>query len=84
MIDRSTVGGISVNCRWYIGELSVVYRSTVGGISVNCRSNISRVLIYQVSPMTFFFLSKDVINYCYHAIGEHVAVRGAITKSTGN
>ena len=24
-------------------------------------------------------LSKDVINYCYHAMGEHVAVRGAIT-----
>ena len=37
----------------------------------------------------FFFLSKDVINYCYHAMGEHVAVRGAIIlwsepKSTGN
>ena len=36
-----------------------------------------------------FFLSKDVINYRYHAMGEHVAVRGAITlwsepKSTGN
>ena len=26
-----------------------------------------------------FFLSKDVINYCYHAMWEHVAVRGAIT-----
>ena len=77
VIYRSTVGGISVNCRWYIGELSVVYRSTVGGISVNCRSNISRVLIYQVSPM--LFLSKDVINYRYHAMGEHVEVRGAIT-----
>ena len=21
-----------------------------------------------------FFLSNDVINYCYHALGEHVAV----------
>ena len=64
VIYRSTVGGISVNCWWYIGELSVVvYWSTVGGISVNCRSNISRVLIYQVSPMAFF-LSKDIINYC--------------------
>ena len=21
-----------------------------------------------------FFLSNDVINYCYHAMGEHVAV----------
>ena len=88
MIYRSTVGGISVNCRRYIGELSVVYRSTVGGISVNCRSNISRVLIYQVSPMAFFF-RKDVIDYRYHAMGEHVVVRGAITlsrvpKSTGN
>ena len=35
-----------------------------------------------------FFLSNDIINYCYHAMGEHVAVRGAITKSeaknTGN
>ena len=68
VIYRSTVGGISVNCRWYIGELSVVYRSTVGGIAVNCRSNISRVVIYQVSPMAFF-LSKDVINYCsWHAL----------------
>ena len=47
----------------------MVYQSTVGGISVNCRSNISRVLIYQVSPMAFFF-SKDVINYCYHAMGS--------------
>ena len=54
VIYQSTVGGISVNCRWYIGELSVVYQSTVGGISVNYRSNISRVLIYQVSPMAFF------------------------------
>ena len=79
VICRSTVGGISVNCRWYISQLSVVYRSTVGGISVNCRSNISRVLIYQVSPMAFVFLSKDVINYCYHAMGEHVEVRSAIT-----
>ena len=26
-----------------------------------------------------FFLSNDVINYCYHAMGEHAAVRGAIT-----
>ena len=27
-----------------------------------------------------FFLSNDVkINYCYRAMGEHVAVRGAIT-----
>ena len=34
---RSYVGDISVNCRWYISQLSVVYRSTVGGISVNCR-----------------------------------------------
>ena len=78
MVYQSTVGGISVNCRWYIGQLSVVYRSTVGGILVNCRSNITRVLFYQVSPMAFF-LSKDVINYCYHAMREHVAVRGAIT-----
>ena len=39
--------------------------------------------------MAFVFLSKDVINYCYHAMGEHVEVRDAITlwnepKSTGN
>ena len=52
----------------------MVYRSTVGGISVNCRSNISHVLIYQVSPMALF-LSKDA----RHAMGEHVAVRGAVT-----
>ena len=61
VIYRSTVNGISVNCRWYIGELSVVYRWTVGGISVNCRSNISRVLIYQVSPMAFFLAKTSLI-----------------------
>ena len=66
VIYRVTVGCISVNCRWYIGELSVVYRSTVVRILV--------VLIYQVSPMAFF-LSKDA----RHAMGEHVAVRGAVT-----
>ena len=53
-VCQDPIGNISVNCRWYISQLSVVYRSTVGGISVNCRSNISRVLIYQVSPMAFF------------------------------
>ena len=46
---------------------STDYRSYVGDISVNCRSNITRVLIQQVSPMAFF-LGNDVINYCYHAI----------------
>ena len=51
-----------------VGHMSVIYRLTVGGILVNCRSNISHVLIYQVSPMAFFF-SKEVINYCYHAVG---------------
>ena len=61
VIYRSTVGGISVNCRWYISQLSVVYRSTVGDISVNCRSNISRVLIYQVSPMAFFLAKTSLI-----------------------
>ena len=61
VIYRSTVGGISVNCRWYIGELSVAYRSTVRGISVNCRSNISCVLIYQVSPMAFFKAKTSLI-----------------------
>ena len=58
VIYRSAVGGISVNCRWYIGQLSVVYRSTVGGISVNCRSNIRHVLIYHVSPMALFFKQR--------------------------
>ena len=33
---RSYVGGISVNCRWYVGQLSVAYRSTVGRRSVSC------------------------------------------------
>ena len=91
--SRSTVGRQSVDSekdyrpsigryfndapRLTIGHMSVPYRSTVGGISVNCRSNISRLLIYLVSPMAF--VSKDVINYCYHAMGEHVAVRGAST-----
>ena len=31
-----------------------------------------------------FFLSNDVINYCYHAMGEHVAVRGVITHYEAN
>ena len=29
MVYRSTVGGISVNCRWYIGQLSFEYQSCV-------------------------------------------------------
>ena len=45
VVYRSTVGDMSVSCRWHIGQLSVAYRSTVGRISVNCRSHISRVLI---------------------------------------
>ena len=31
-----------------------------------------------------FFLSNDIINYCYHAMGEHVAVRGVITHYEEN
>ena len=42
----SYVSGISANCRWYVGQLSVAYRSTVGGILVNCRSHISCVFIW--------------------------------------
>ena len=86
VIYQSTVGGISFNRRWYIGELSVVYRLTVGGISVNCRWYIGQLSFEYQSCVNlsgesngFFLLSKDVINYCYHAMGEHVAVRGAIT-----
>ena len=30
------VGGMSVNCRWYVSQLLVAYRSTVGRISVLC------------------------------------------------
>ena len=30
-IGRYSVDGISVNCRWHIGQLSVVYRCDVGG-----------------------------------------------------
>ena len=76
---------MSVNCRWYISQLSVVYQSTVGGISVNCRWYIGQLSFEYQSCVNLsgesngFFLSKDVINYCYHAMGEHVAVRGAIT-----
>ena len=40
------------------GHMSVVYQSTVGGMSVNCRSNISRVLIYQVSSVALFFKQR--------------------------
>ena len=78
VIYRSTVGGISVNCWWYIGE-------SVGGISVNCRWYIGQLSFeYQLcvnlsGESNGFFLSKDVINHCYHAMGEHVVVRGAIT-----
>ena len=57
----------------YIDQLSFKYQSCV---------NLS-------GESNGFFLSKDVINYCYHAMGEHVAVRGTIAlwsepKSTGN
>ena len=31
-----------------------------------------------------FFLSNDVINYCYHAMGQHVALQGAITHYEAN
>ena len=54
VICRSTVGGISVYCRWYIGQLSFEYQSCV---------NLS-------GESNGFFLSKDVINYCYHAMGN--------------
>ena len=50
------VGDISVNCRWYISQLSVVYRSTVGGISANCRSNISVNLLGESNG--FFFKQR--------------------------
>ena len=63
VIYLSTGGDISVNCRWYIGKLSVEYQSFV---------NLA-------DEPNGFLLSTDVINYCYHAMGEHVAVRGAIT-----
>ena len=73
VVYQSTVGGISVNYLWYIGQLSFKYQSCV---------NLS-------GESNGYFLSKDVINYCYHAMGEHVAVRGTIIlwsepKSTGN
>ena len=29
VVYRSTVGDISVNCRWYIGQLSVEFQSCV-------------------------------------------------------
>ena len=69
VLYRSTVGCISVNCRWYIGQLSFEYQSCV---------NLSGEF------NGFIFLSKDVINYCYHAMAEHVAVRGEITLQDQN
>ena len=36
------------------------------------------------SLFVHFFLSNDVINYCYHAMGEHVALQGAITHYEAN
>ena len=70
---RSYVSGISANCRWYVGQLSVAYRSTVGGISVNCRSHISRVLIWSETKSStnyghgnlffFQFVSSPIVWY---------------------
>ena len=34
---RHSADTLTIDCRWNIGRLSVVYRSTVGGISVDCR-----------------------------------------------
>ena len=45
VVYRSTVGDMSVNCRWHIGQLSVAYRSAVGRISVNCRSHIGQLSV---------------------------------------
>ena len=52
-VDIAVDSRSSVNCRWYIGQLSFEYQSCV---------NLS-------GESNGFFLSKDVINYCsWHAL----------------
>ena len=47
------LGGISVKCRWNIGQVSVVYRPSVGSLSVKCLNfigkhslSVARVVVY--------------------------------------
>ena len=51
-------------------------------LSESISRKVSDLIIYIMKIMRRDFKkirSKDVINYCYHAMGEHVAVGGAIT-----
>ena len=41
VVYRSTVGDISVNCRWYIGQLSVAYQSCVNLAGESEREQVS-------------------------------------------
>ena len=41
VVYRSTVGDISVNCRWYIGQLSVAYQSCVNFAGESKRERVS-------------------------------------------
>ena len=41
MVYRSTVGDILVNCRWYIGQLSVTYQSCVNLVGESKRKQVS-------------------------------------------
>ena len=41
VVYRSTVGGTSVNCWWYIGQLSVAYHSCVNLVGESKREQVS-------------------------------------------
>ena len=41
VVYQSTVGDISVNCRWYIGQLSVAYQSCVNLAGKSKREQVS-------------------------------------------
>ena len=53
---RSTIGGILVDCRWYIGGLLVVYQLTVVGI---CVLSTTFLLKWKPSPSPSLLLSGD-------------------------
>lgn len=65
----SAFGGISVKCRWNIGQVSVVYRPSVGSLSVKCLKfsdkyslNVARVVVYCCSVgIEKFDLKKNLI-----------------------
>ena len=70
-VYQSTVGDMSVNCRWHIGQLSVAYRSTIGRISVVCHMyrQITGRYIGQVS-VKYRPIIGEVSAKCRPSVGQ--------------